>query len=164
MQSIQMQLSKKQKTFSDIFSTFLEFRLNFKHFEKKMTLVGYVFLNFQHAKGVVSQCPKGLISEVPLISDMVNGPKRCWNLHDSTFIIVLITMKWLIWKKSVLMIWKILGLFVNTLAVDDKYSLFNGDNFNAINSDAIISETKNFFWIVFFIFKIKIKFWTFWKK
>ena len=129
-----------------------------------MTLVGYVFLNFQHGKGVVSQCPKGLISEVPLITDMVNGPKRCWNLHDSTFIIVLITMKWLIWKKSVLVIWKILGLFVNTLAVDDKYSLFNGDNFNAINSDAIISETKNFFWIVFFIFKIKIKFWTFWKK
>ena len=129
-----------------------------------MTLVGYVFLNFQHVKGVVSQCPKGLVSEVPLISDMVNGPKRCWNLHDSTFIIVLITMKWLIWKNSVLVIWKILGLFVNTLAVDDKYSLFNGDNFNAINSDAIISETKNFFWIVFFIFKIKTKFWTFWKK
>ena len=75
MQSIQMQLSKKQKTFSDSFSIFFEFRLNFKHFEKKMTLVGYVFLNFQHAKGVVSQYPKRLVSEVPLTSDMVNGAK-----------------------------------------------------------------------------------------
>ena len=35
MQSIQMQLSKKQKTFSEFYSVFFEFRLNLKHFEKK---------------------------------------------------------------------------------------------------------------------------------
>ena len=29
-------------------------------------------------------------------------------------------------------------LFVNASTADDKYSLLNGDNFNAINSDAII--------------------------
>ena len=32
---IQMQLSQKQKTFSQIFPAFLEFRSNFEHFEKK---------------------------------------------------------------------------------------------------------------------------------
>ena len=35
MQPIQMQLSKKQKTFSEVFSAFLKSRLNFEHFRKK---------------------------------------------------------------------------------------------------------------------------------
>ena len=32
---IQMQLSKKQKNFSEFFAAFSKSRLNFKHFEKK---------------------------------------------------------------------------------------------------------------------------------
>ena len=40
---------------------------------------------------------------------------------------------------------KILGLFVNTLTADHKYSLVNRDNSNAIDSDAIISEIKKLF-------------------
>ena len=32
------------------------------------------------------------------------------------------------WKKSLLVIHKILGLFVNTLTVDDKHYLLNRDN------------------------------------
>ena len=38
-----------------------------------------------------------------------------------------------------------LGLFVNTLTADDKYSLLNRDSFNANNSDAVIGEKKTFF-------------------
>ena len=34
-QPIQMQLSRKEKTFSDFFSSFLKSRLNFEHFLKK---------------------------------------------------------------------------------------------------------------------------------
>ena len=34
----------------------------------------------------------------------------------------------MIWKKSLLVIFKILGLFVNTLTADDKDSLLNRDN------------------------------------
>ena len=34
-QPIQMQLSRKQKTFSEFFSAFLESSLNFEHFQKK---------------------------------------------------------------------------------------------------------------------------------
>ena len=34
-QTIQMQLYRKQKTFSDFFSAFLKFSLNFEHFLKK---------------------------------------------------------------------------------------------------------------------------------
>ena len=47
---------------------------------------------------------------------------------------------------------KILGLFVNTLSADDKYSLVNRDNFNAIDSDAIVSEIKKLFLLLFCIF------------
>ena len=35
MESIQMKLSKKQKTFSKCFTAFLKFRLCFERFEKK---------------------------------------------------------------------------------------------------------------------------------
>ena len=35
---------------------------------------------------------------------------------------------WVPWKKSLLVIHKILGLFVNTLTVDDKHYMLNRDN------------------------------------
>ena len=38
-----MQLSKKQKNFSQIFVAFLKSILNFKDLSKKMTLIAYVF-------------------------------------------------------------------------------------------------------------------------
>ena len=34
-----MQLAEKQKTFSRCLAAFLKYRLNFKHFETKMTLM-----------------------------------------------------------------------------------------------------------------------------
>ena len=40
---IQMQLSKKLSIFPPLFKEFLKSTLNFDHFEKKMSLVGYVF-------------------------------------------------------------------------------------------------------------------------
>ena len=43
MQTIQMHLSQKQKIFSEFFSAFFESALNFKHFQKKMPLIPYVF-------------------------------------------------------------------------------------------------------------------------
>ena len=58
MQSIQMQLSKKQKTFSDLFSAFLEFTLYIKHIENKMSLRAYIFQKLQTAEEVVRQMSK----------------------------------------------------------------------------------------------------------
>ena len=43
MHTIQMHLSQKQKIFSQFCSAFSESALNFEHFEKKMTLIAYVF-------------------------------------------------------------------------------------------------------------------------
>ena len=41
-QRIQMQLSQKQKSFSEIFFAFLKSKFTFKQFPKKMTLIGDV--------------------------------------------------------------------------------------------------------------------------
>ena len=43
MQSVQIQLSMKQKTFSQFFSAFLEFILSFKDFEKKDDPIASVY-------------------------------------------------------------------------------------------------------------------------
>ena len=43
MQTIQMHLSQKQNIFSEFFSAFFESALNLEHFQKKMTLIAYVF-------------------------------------------------------------------------------------------------------------------------
>ena len=43
MQTIQMHLSQKQNVFSQFFTAFFEFTLNFEYFQKKMTLITYVF-------------------------------------------------------------------------------------------------------------------------
>ena len=42
-QPIQIRLSQKEKTFSQFFSAFFKFPLNFKNCRKKMTLIGDVF-------------------------------------------------------------------------------------------------------------------------
>ena len=43
MHTIQMHLSQKQKIFSEFFSEISGSLLNFEHFQKKMTLIAYVF-------------------------------------------------------------------------------------------------------------------------
>ena len=50
MQTIQMNLSEKANIFSEFFSVFSESALNFEHFKKKMTLIGYVFPNLPTTK------------------------------------------------------------------------------------------------------------------
>ena len=53
MQIIQMHLSQKQKVFSQFFSAFVESALNFQHFEKKVTLIAYVFPKLPTTKKVL---------------------------------------------------------------------------------------------------------------
>ena len=47
-----MQLSKKLKSFSQFFIAFFESKLNFDHFEKKMSLITQVFLKLSTPKDV----------------------------------------------------------------------------------------------------------------
>ena len=58
MHTIQMHLSQKQKIFSRFFSAFYEFALNFEHFQKKMSLIAYVFPKLPTTKNVLRQMSK----------------------------------------------------------------------------------------------------------
>ena len=53
MQTIKMHLSQKQKVFSQFFAAFFEYALNFEHFQKKMTLIAYVFPKLPTTKDVL---------------------------------------------------------------------------------------------------------------
>ena len=57
-QPIQMQLSKKQKTFSLFYSTFLKSKIKFEQFEKKDDVQADVFRKLQTVKDVARQMPK----------------------------------------------------------------------------------------------------------
>ena len=54
MQTIQMHLSQKPKIFSELFGAFLESAFNFEHFQKKMTLIAYVFPKLPTTKDVLT--------------------------------------------------------------------------------------------------------------
>ena len=53
MQTIQMHLSQKQIIFSEFFSAVSESALNFEYFQKKMTLIAYVFPKLLTTKDVL---------------------------------------------------------------------------------------------------------------
>ena len=53
-----MQLSRKQNTFSEFFSAFLEPRFNFENSQKKMKLIANLFLNLRTPKNVVRYISK----------------------------------------------------------------------------------------------------------
>ena len=83
---IRMQLSQKQKTFSQFFAPFLKCTINFKFLKKKMTLIDFVFPKLRTRKKWSYKCLKSPIYEDPSTSNIVNVPNHCWDLHHSTFI------------------------------------------------------------------------------
>ena len=53
-----MTLSQKEKIFSQFFSAFFKSALKFEHFQKKMTLIAYVFPKLPTTKNVLRQMSK----------------------------------------------------------------------------------------------------------
>ena len=62
---IQMQLSKKEKTFPQIIFEFFKSILNFEHLPKKMTLIAYVFPEYRFPKTCFGEWLKRSVSEDP---------------------------------------------------------------------------------------------------
>ena len=103
-------------------------KINFEHFEKNITLIAHVFPKLQRAKDVVREMNKRSCFRRTFekqlgkrVQPQLKSPRQhlyhiCWSL-------------WLqmSWKKSLLVICRILGLFVNTMTAKDKYSLLNRD-------------------------------------
>ena len=71
MHTIQMHLSQKQKIFSQFFSAFFKSALYFEHFQKKMTLIAYVFPKLTTTKNVLRQMSKSSRFREP--ADRRNG-------------------------------------------------------------------------------------------
>ena len=53
MQTIQIHLSQEPTIFSDFFSAFFESTLHLEHFQKKLTLIAYVFPKLLTTKDVL---------------------------------------------------------------------------------------------------------------
>ena len=64
-QTIQIQLSRKQKTFSEFFFGFLKSTLNFQPLPKKMALVAYLFPEYRFPKTWLDEWLKSCVSEDP---------------------------------------------------------------------------------------------------
>ena len=58
MDTIQMHFSQNENIFSPFFSAFFESALNSEHFQKKMTLIAYVFPKLPTTKNVLRQIYK----------------------------------------------------------------------------------------------------------
>ena len=61
-----MHLSQKERFFSQFFSEFFKSPLNFEHFQKKMTLIAYVFPKLTTTKNVLRQMSKSSRFREPL--------------------------------------------------------------------------------------------------
>ena len=53
METIQMHLSQKQNNFSEFLSSFIKSELNFEKFQKKITVIAYVFPKLPTTNDVV---------------------------------------------------------------------------------------------------------------
>ena len=87
MHTIQMHLSRKQKSFPKFFSAFFEPALNFEHFQKKSMFLVMYFRNYRPRKTCLDKCLKAPVSENPLTGDMVSGQKHWFKINQSAFII-----------------------------------------------------------------------------
>ena len=118
---IQMQLSQKQKTFSQLFAAFLKFRLNFKYFEKKYYPHRFFISEITDSKSVIRKMSKKSRFREPFDKQhgkraqalLKSASQHLYHIHRSL-------PRKLSWKKSLLLTCKILGHLVNTSATDKK--------------------------------------------
>ena len=74
---------RNKKIFSECLTAFLKSRFNFKHSEKKMNLIPFVFRKVLTPKTLLDKCRKGPVSEDPSTSKLADAPKDCWHLYHS---------------------------------------------------------------------------------
>ena len=126
MQPIQMQLSRKEKTFSDCFLHFWNHVEILSIFKKKMTLIADGFPKLRTQKNVVRSISKKSRFKGSFGKQHGKRPEillkfACQHLYDIYWLL----SRQLTCKKSLLVTIKISRLFPNTVSADGKYSLLN---------------------------------------
>ena len=86
---IQMHLRRKRNNFSQFFTAFLKCSWNFEHFDKKDDAHRFCISEITDSKTQSDQCLKSPVSEDPSTCNMVKVLKHSWNLHYSTFILLI---------------------------------------------------------------------------
>ena len=140
-----MQLSRKQKTFSQFFAAFLISSLNFEHYDKKGD--AHRFCNFE-----ITDSENGVrkLSELPRLREpfdkhddklseaLLKSPSQSlYHIHRSL-------PSQFSWKMSLLFTCQILGLLVNTSAADEKYPVLNRDNLTLLIQMQLSQKQKTF--------------------
>ena len=127
---IEMQLFLKPKAFCNIFVPLLKSTSNFKHFEKKMVVTTTLFQKLATVKDLIRPLSKKHRFRTPFDSQHVKyHVKSQWKHFHHIFS----SLWWnLISKKYPLVICKILGVFRNTLTANDKYPVWECENFLAL--------------------------------
>ena len=156
-QPIQMQLSQKQETFSELISPFFKARLNIEHFQKNMLPIADVFPKLRTPNKEVNQISKTSRLRELFPKQNVRWTKHCWNLNHNHISCSL--WKQLCWKKYLLLICKVFAkTFLNILAGDDKYSLLNRDNLRQHIQMQLSQKQKTFFQFAFSFWKSTLRF------
>ena len=114
-------------------------------FKKKVTLLADGFPSLQTSKKVVRYMSKKSCFRRPFEKEHGKRAQRLFkseweNLYDIYWSL----WRQLSWKKSFLVIYKILGFFVYTLIADDKYSLLNRDNLTEPTQMQLCYKQKTF--------------------
>ena len=100
-------------------------------FKKKMTLIADVVAKLRTPKSMVKQISKNSRCRGPLDKQHPKAYQplfKCERHH--IYHIYWSLWRQLSWRKSLLVICKVLSNFVNIWTADDKYSLINRDNLN----------------------------------
>ena len=119
-----MELSRKQKTLSEFFSSFFKSSFNLEHFQKEMTLIADVFPKLRTLKNMIISMLKKSCFRASVEKQHRKCPKALFKFEGQP----LDHIPWslgsqLSYKKCLLAICKISKLFPNTLSTYGKYSL-----------------------------------------
>ena len=142
---IQMQLSQKQKTFSQFFAAFLISRLNFEHYDKKGDVHSFCNLEITDSENVVRK-----LSKLPRLREPFHKhDEKCAEAllkspSQSLYYIHWSLPSQLSWKMSLLFTCQILGLLVNTSAADEKYPVLNRENLTLLIQMQLSQKQKTF--------------------
>ena len=100
-----MQLSQKQKTFSQFSAAIIKSKLNFEQFQTKMTLTVNLFPNYGLPKMRLDKYLKSTVAQYPSTSNIENVLKYCSNHHVGTFTISIDQCEGYWFRKVTLVIW-----------------------------------------------------------
>ena len=134
-----------KKIFFNRFQHFWHLVQILKILKKMMTLMAYVFLIFQTAKDVVTEMTEKSCFRRPF--DKQHGKRSQTHLKSTRqqpYQIYWSLSRKLSWKNSLFVICKILGLFLNILTADGKYSVLNREILTQPIEMELSKETKTF--------------------